>query len=55
MTSRERLKRKEVEDVLGGEETWKDADSTSGGQCISISGLIQLLLMCHVNSRLSKM
>lgn len=30
MTSRTRLKRKEVDDVLGGEEMWKHADSTSG-------------------------
>lgn len=29
MTSRTRLKRKEVDDVLGGEETWRDADSTA--------------------------
>ncbi|KIM81039.1 hypothetical protein PILCRDRAFT_821877 [Piloderma croceum F 1598] len=28
MTSRTRLKRKEVDDVLGGEEMWKHADST---------------------------
>ncbi|KAH8112319.1 hypothetical protein DFH11DRAFT_1609203 [Phellopilus nigrolimitatus] len=29
MTSRERLERKAVDDVLGGEATWRDADSTS--------------------------
>jgi hypothetical protein len=29
MTSRERLKRKEVEDVLGGDDAWKDVDSTA--------------------------
>ncbi|THH03239.1 hypothetical protein EW145_g6414 [Phellinidium pouzarii] len=29
MTSRERLRRKDVDDVLGGEATWRDADSTS--------------------------
>ncbi|KAF8590566.1 hypothetical protein K439DRAFT_98956 [Ramaria rubella] len=28
MTSRTRLKHKEVDDVLGGEEMWKDADQT---------------------------
>ncbi|GJJ12144.1 hypothetical protein Clacol_006385 [Clathrus columnatus] len=28
MTSRTRLRRKQVDDVLGGEETWKDADQT---------------------------
>lgn len=30
MTSRSRMKRKAVDDVLGGEETWRDADSTAG-------------------------
>jgi hypothetical protein len=30
MTSRTKLKRKEVDDVLGGEEMWKHADSTTG-------------------------
>ena len=30
MTSRTKLKRKEVDDVLGGEEMWKHADSTAG-------------------------
>ncbi|OAX43466.1 hypothetical protein K503DRAFT_789463 [Rhizopogon vinicolor AM-OR11-026] len=29
MTSRSRMKRKEADDVLGGEETWRDADSTT--------------------------
>ncbi|KAL0068433.1 RNA polymerase III C11 subunit [Marasmius tenuissimus] len=29
MTSRTKLKRKEVDDVLGGEEMWKHADSTA--------------------------
>ncbi|KAG2042814.1 hypothetical protein BDR03DRAFT_887514 [Suillus americanus] len=29
MTSRSRMKRKAVDDVLGGEETWRDADSTA--------------------------
>jgi DNA-directed RNA polymerase subunit M/transcription elongation factor TFIIS len=29
MTARERLVRKAVDDVLGGEATWRDADSTS--------------------------
>lgn len=28
MTSRTRMKRKEVDDVLGGDEMWKHADST---------------------------
>ena len=31
MTSRTRLVRKEVDDVLGGDEMWKHADSTMGG------------------------
>lgn len=30
MTSRTKLKRKEIDDVLGGEEMWKHADSTQG-------------------------
>ena len=30
MTSRTRLKRKKIDDVLGGEEMWKHADSTAG-------------------------
>ncbi|KAI0632266.1 hypothetical protein C8Q77DRAFT_1158916 [Trametes polyzona] len=29
MTSRTKLKRKEVDDVLGGEDQWKHADSTA--------------------------
>jgi len=30
MTSRTRMRRKEVDDVLGGDEMWKHADSTDG-------------------------
>ena len=30
MTSRTKLKRKEVDDVLGGDDQWKHADSTNG-------------------------
>jgi DNA-directed RNA polymerase III subunit RPC11 len=30
MVSRTKLKRKEVDDVLGGEDMWKDASSTTG-------------------------
>jgi DNA-directed RNA polymerase subunit M/transcription elongation factor TFIIS len=30
MTSRTRLKRKEIDDVLGGDEMWKHADQTQG-------------------------
>jgi DNA-directed RNA polymerase III subunit RPC11 len=30
MTSRTRMKRKAVDDVLGGEDHWKHADSTTG-------------------------
>jgi len=30
MTSRTRLKRKEVDDVLGGDEMWAHADQTQG-------------------------
>lgn len=28
MTTRQHLKRKEVDDVMGGEESWKNVDST---------------------------
>ena len=35
MTSRERMKRKEVDDVLGGEEAWKNADSTASTSNLS--------------------
>lgn len=30
MTTRQHLKRKEVDDVMGGEEAWKNVDSTDG-------------------------
>ena len=30
MTSRTKLTRKQVDDVLGGDEAWKHADSTAG-------------------------
>ena len=30
MTSRARLERKQVDDVLGGDDMWKHADSTAG-------------------------
>lgn len=30
MTSRTKLKRKEVDDVMGGEDSWKNVDSTDG-------------------------
>ena len=33
MTARTRLKRKEVDDVLGGDDMWKHADSTAGQPC----------------------
>jgi hypothetical protein len=36
MTSRTRLKRKEVDDVLGGDEMWKHADSTAGELCSNL-------------------
>lgn len=35
MTSRERMKRKAVEDVLDAETSFKDADSTSG-MCLDL-------------------
>ena len=30
MTSRTKMTRKQVDDVLGGDEAWKHADSTTG-------------------------
>jgi DNA-directed RNA polymerase III subunit RPC11 len=42
MTSRTKLKRKNVDDVLGGAETWKDADSTAG-ECFFFFGLCKYL------------
>jgi DNA-directed RNA polymerase III subunit RPC11 len=36
MTSRTRLNRKQVDDVLGGDEMWKHADSTTGA-CVRSS------------------
>lgn len=46
MTSRERLKRKTVDDVLGGEETWRDADSTSGEISVILCALCSSLALC---------
>jgi len=34
MTSRTRLKRKEIDDVLGGDEAWVHADKTQGAPLI---------------------
>lgn len=34
MTSRTKLKRKEVDDVLGGDDQWKHADSTHGKRMV---------------------
>ena len=42
MTSRTRLERKQVDDVLGGEEMWKHADSIAGKNPI-----LPRLLVCH--------
>ena len=36
MTSRMRLKRKQVDDVLGGDEMWAHADRTQGMTGISV-------------------
>ncbi|KAK0466796.1 uncharacterized protein EV420DRAFT_1505419 [Desarmillaria tabescens] len=33
MTSRTRLKRKEIDDVLGGDQAWEHADATQGASC----------------------
>jgi hypothetical protein len=40
MTSRTRLKRKQIDDVLGGDEAWVHADKTQG-----LSFDIRLLLV----------
>jgi DNA-directed RNA polymerase III subunit RPC11 len=34
MTERTRMERKKVDDVLGGEEMWRDADATTGISCV---------------------
>lgn len=53
MTSRTRLKRKEIDDVLGGADAWKDADSTAGSACfypstfyVTARGLTHRLATC---------
>jgi DNA-directed RNA polymerase III subunit RPC11 len=38
MTSRMRLKRKQVDDVLGGDEMWAHADRTQGMTSFIING-----------------
>ncbi|KAG8738388.1 hypothetical protein FRC10_006934 [Ceratobasidium sp. 414] len=35
MTSRTRLQRKEVDDVLGGDAMWKDVDQTDGAPILN--------------------
>ena len=37
MTSRTKLKRKEIDDVLGGDEMWAHADKTMGEEFVSES------------------
>ena len=38
MTSRMRLKRKQVDDVLGGDEMWAHADRTQGMTGLTVNG-----------------
>jgi DNA-directed RNA polymerase III subunit RPC11 len=43
MTSRTRLKRKQVDDVLGGDEMWAHADRTQGMYCmIDLPSLVKV-------------
>lgn len=47
MTSRTRLERKQVDDVLGGADMWKHADSTAGPRLSSpflVPNVLNLLL-----------
>src|SRR4051794_28881443 len=41
MTSRTKLTRKQVDDVLGGEDAWKDADSTTGASHSTIFSFVK--------------
>jgi DNA-directed RNA polymerase III subunit RPC11 len=54
MTARTHLKRKDVDDVLGGEDHWKHADSTSG-VLSSINTLLHILTACCLNSSMRQM
>ena len=53
MTSRTRLKRKEVDDVLGGDDMWKHADSTAGTVALPWYDVAEMIY--YWNSDLSKM
>jgi hypothetical protein len=51
MTTRLHLKRKEVDDVMGGEESWKNVDSTDGKPptpppLLSFRGFGEMLTLC---------
>lgn len=51
MTSRTRLERKQVDDVLGGEEMWKHADSTaSEASNFLIPAMIRVLPRLYLRS-----
>jgi hypothetical protein len=39
ITTRTRLQRKEVDDVLGGDAMWKDVDQTDGGCSHRLRGI----------------
>ena len=49
MTARTRLKRKEVDDVLGGEEMWKDADQTESMHCV-LYNIVQYMTRLQSNA-----
>ena len=44
MTARTRMRRKEVDDVLGGDEMWKHADSTASAYPALSSGSVLTLV-----------
>lgn len=61
MTTRQHLKRKQVDDVMGGEESWKNVDSTDGELSAWHSGIFSVFkswadfcVGCITNSAVSK-
>jgi hypothetical protein len=46
MTSRTKLVRKAVDDVLGGEEAWKYADSTQGASRLPVFSCSDTSISC---------
>ena len=49
MTSRTKLKRKQVDDVLGGDEMWKHAPSTGGDLSSNRCRVAILMISPHDN------